>query len=258
MLAQLPKINLCAALVVIGCFFLPWISVDCNGTAAIRLSGYQLATGKVEPDRPLLRQIGRETGSEVRSFSELDRDDQAGARYHFFVVGVCALAMIYYAIRMWAGRNRTQVVAQTAMSGAGMLFLLVLGLSDFGLTIPSHLALVLDTTYQIGYYLTFLAFLGALACNVIGLIRYTDIPVAATAGLPPAAVMSDMPEAERFIMQAGSDVMMNVYPEAPEEVKEDVPKIPPGGKTCPRCGAPAGEFQVQCMKCGSRIKPGKA
>jgi hypothetical protein len=50
--------------------------------------------------------------------------------------------------------------------------------------------------------------------------------------------------------------LANVFQEtAPAE--PETPQLPPGGKTCPKCGAPAGEFQVQCMKCGSRIKPGK-
>ena len=248
--AHLPKINLGLGVVVLICFFLPWVSIDCGNVAFLKLSGYQLATGKISLDESVLAQLKQQVGD----VQETDAaEQQARPQFYLLAVAACAAGMIIYGVKMLSGVNRLNALAAAAFSVLGILVMLAASAFDYGLDIPPDAAMLIQTSHQFGFYMTVICFIGAGALSLLSLravagqsdslarIDFPAAPLQANTAVPPEPLTPAAPQEDPF-------------GEAPETAPTSKPQA--GTRKCPSCGSPVGPFQTKCLKCGTKIKTG--
>lgn len=138
------KISLSAGLAILVAFFMPWITVSCTGMS-VEITGYEMATGVNDDD--------------LTSSSTDDVDD---AHEYLLLVPLIGLGVLFIALR----RGRS---IASDLAGAGMIGLAIMGYeyiqwqSDMA-DIEEELGRGLVTlTYEIGWWITILAFLAVLA-----------------------------------------------------------------------------------------------
>jgi len=275
----IPKINLALAAVIIGCFFLPWVSIDCGSVSRVKLSGYNLTLGQIPLDQEEMRELTQRGGGNLTTDETEGGLPKGHPQYYLAFVIIAALGVILYTAQAMYQYARMKSMAVIVFGGVGLLGLIVAGLLDFGLGIPKEMSVVVQTTFQFGYYISVLSYIGIIGISGIwfkatqempavelpkelqnletqgslvneeGEVVLKEDPVIATFGevttRPAAPVTEEKPEGEK-----------------PPEVQPAQPAPPaaapqPGVKACPSCGIAVGIYQTKCMKCGAKLKPGR-
>ena len=279
-----PKINIGFGVVVLICFFLPWISIDCASETFTRVSGFQLATGLISVDEIQLEELTSRYGNRLDpdgNDGTLSESKHAKPRFYFLVIVACAAAATFSSYKMLKGLTRLKMFGVLIPGGLGALGTLFFLATDFGIDIPADLTSVIQVTAQPGLYLTVLGFLGITTLSAISLKSFSPpqpTPVPQSQPKPAQSTSAHRKPThlaleEEVILELDrpregvEDIMLEkkstedelnlpqVY-EDPNEPKP-APKAPEAGtKNCPKCGAIAGIYQLKCMKCSSPLKPG--
>jgi hypothetical protein len=133
------------------CFFLPWLLVSCsfdsNGNSGIEISGYEIASGNYQVTKNL-NQFGNMFGGSPYETSNAD-----------MAYPLLALIPLVGALGLMAlnGRTSGSVAAIIAgILGIGGMLLFSLAVSRLQ---PELQSMMLQTSYQIGYWGTWLGFI---------------------------------------------------------------------------------------------------
>ncbi len=261
MLEHLPKVNISLGAIVVICFFLPWLSIDCGNIPIVKLSGYELMTGKISLDDNLLRQASEQYGKNEEDYSAYENQRESRPQFYLLMVVMCALVIAGYSGRMLTEFNKVGTVAVIAFSLFGLLLMIITSIRNFGMDIPPDAAMLVQTSHQFGFYLTAISFLGSAVLSFLGLranAESSEELVEIQITMPPASPA--IGEIEELTLEeprpelAVSDFSDFEKSKPQEPVKK---AIPPGAKTCSSCGAIVSVYQTKCMKCGSKLKAGK-
>lgn len=261
LMEHLSKINLSLGALVLICFFLPWFSVDCGNITVLKVSGYDLTTGKIAVDDDMLRQATSQYGQSDQDFSALGNERGARPQFYLLMVAMCALGIIGYSAKMMNEFNKVGTIAVIAFSVFGLLLVIFTVTRDFGMEIPSDAAMFVQISNQFGFYGTVLGFLAAAVLSVIGLranaepddeLETLSIPIPA---IPPTAVDIEQLTLDEPLNVAATNDFTEFEKTEPQEPKKTV--VPKGAKACPSCGVVVSVYQTKCMKCGAKLKPGK-
>ena len=259
LLDHFPKINIGIGIIILICFFLPWVSIDCGNVSFITISGYELATGNISLDNQTLQQFREQLNREGQSGSSLDQAQHARPQLFLLVVILGGLGIITFSARMVSEFNRMRAFSIIGFSLFGLVILLFASLQNFGLAIPQDVGFLLKTPLQFGFYITTLSFIGA------GLLSFLAIKASAEPTIDTVPIeipLRTPPPLEREIEQLPVESDNNEF-----EIIEEKPLAEktapfaqrrtsqPGARTCPTCGVVVGKFQTKCMKCGSDLKP---
>lgn len=268
---NIPKINIGLGAVVLICFFLPWMSIDCVDVSFVRVSGFQLTTGKISVDNARLEELTSQYGHRMDLEGSGDTpsaSNQGKPRFYVLVIVVCAGTVIYFSYKMLSQRRRLEILGALIPGGFGTLGMFFFAAFDFGVNVPPDSAAIIQVTPQVGFYGTILGFLGITALNALTLRSFSipekgDEPVNKPEPNFVAAepVILDMDsrhqgDVEIIIDEVPLEKVLDL-PQVYDAPAKDKPIPPPGASLCPHCGAVVGIYQSRCMKCSSPLKPGK-
>ncbi len=274
---NLPKVNIALGTVVLVCFFLPWISIDCGNMTFVKVSGLQLTTGNIPLDEARMEELSNQFGRRMaldESGDEVSQSTQTEPRFYFLAILVCAGTLIFYSYRMMSQLTRVEILGALIPGGIGALSMLFFLASDFGIDMPADAAVIIQVTPQFGFYGTLLAFIGVTTLSAMSLRAFEppEKPQAAAAQPGPRFVPAEPVILDPDPKQDGNvEILID---ETPLEKALDLPQVyeppkeqkpaqtpakpaPPGAKACPSCGAVVGIYQTMCMKCKSPLKPNK-
>ncbi len=231
MIEHAAKINLGMGCLVLACFFLPWVGLSCGDITFVKLSGYQLTTGKIPLDEDVIRQYQDKLGME-RSEEEMSgQPQQSTPKFYFLIVIICAANIIFLSAKMLDEIDRTKSIVTMVFADVGAVFMIIIAAIDFGFDIPSGSEMIIRTSLQPGYYITLAAFFIVAALSVITM-KALNTP---------------------------SVVDMNLNLQIPEQKFSGQGSIKTSGasqsqrvKTCKQCGSQIDMYQAFCDKCGVR------
>ena len=257
MFAHVPKINAGMACLVLLCFFLPWVSFSCGTITFLKVSGYHLTAGKLPVDESAVKQYEQRAGrladddrvpSEVRT---------PAPKFIYLIVIICALNIIGFSLKMMDGEiDKFKSIAVMAFAGIGFVFMIVGAILDFGIEIPSGSEMLIQSSFEIGYFGTLF---GCSACIGLSLFSLKVLSQSRVFTAPgelqiPEEVLSGsegIGGTESF-----SKEIAEHFGVAPKKQPEIQAPAPAGAKMCPGCNAVVGLYQVKCLKCGTALKPG--
>lgn len=241
MLEHVAKINLSLGCLVIVCFFLPWVGLSCGDITFVKLSGYQLTTGKIPLDDEVLRQYQTNLGIENSEEGFSTQTQQAPPKFYFLIVVICALNIIFFSAKMLGELDRAKLFIGMLFADIGAVFMIILAVIDFGIDIPSGSEMIIQTSYQVGYYATLFSLFGVAGLSVLGVkalgmgsIGETSIDLK----------ISMLPR-----LESGSVENINL--------SDSTSLAESSKKTCKQCGSPVEAYQVKCVKCGSTLTAGR-
>jgi len=152
---QIKKFSPAAFVIIIFCFFLPFINLTCSGQTVMTMTGIQLITGaeykpQGMPDQPEMfeeDQSGQQTGQLT---SSQNSDAQPMALFAF-LAAILALAISFI-------KKKITALICMIISILGAVFLLLLkGSLDGDATMQGQG--IVQIEYQLGYWLAFLLFI---------------------------------------------------------------------------------------------------
>ena len=199
---SIPKINLGLGLVVIVCFFLPWVSIDRGNVSFVKISGYNLTTGNIPLDERSLAALGDRLGGGKLTTNQTITPVQKGhPQYYLIFVVIAALGVVLYSIQGMRRYSRVKTLSVGVFGALGLLGIIVSALLDFGLAIPAEAATMIQTTYQVGFYGSVLSFLGVIVFSFLLMKSAHDVtaePLSAelknlVVETPPPVAMDDVP-----------------------------------------------------------------
>lgn len=141
---QSPIVSRSAAILIVICFFFPWVTISCSGIE-ITASGWELATGV------------QEEGQQVD-------EEQAEGDALYFIVPIVAIVVLGASFLTF-GMARMAYFAGGAVGLAYMAYVYFDFQSDIDEAAQQGIALDLD--FEIGWWLTLLAFLAVLLAGYL-------------------------------------------------------------------------------------------
>jgi zinc ribbon protein len=241
------KINLSLGVLVVACFFLPWLSIDCGNTTIVKLSGFDLATGHVTLEQRADQQL-TQSG---KDFNTLESEHPVRPQLYLMVVIVCALVIVGYSVRMFREMDRVGMFAVGAFGVFGFLVMVVAAVREFGVDIPPDVAQMVRVPRQPAFYMSVVSFLGVVVLSVIGLrasaepsreVISLNIPLASDEQLQN--IIDELPRQEESSLPAGE----NAFGESSGSLASSVQF-----RICPSCGEKFSIQQEICPKCGTLI-----
>jgi len=248
------KINIGLGLITLVCFFLPWINVGCGNVTIVRLSGFDLATGRIVLDEDAMQQLSAEAERTGRNLNPLEQEHQTQPQLYLVVVVMCSLGMIGYGVRMFQELNRVGIFAIGAFGAFALLVMAFAAAKDFGVDLPADVARIVHIAHGSGFYLTTASFLGSIVLSVVALRATSetaeetvtiDLPINKAEILPEEIESLDLPET------ASDAVGTNAFGE-PVKLSNPGTVVAPTAEPearCPSCGTPVKVSQATCGQC---------
>lgn len=139
------------------CFFLPWVNVSCQGQKVMTLSGIELVTGT--------------TVSEPRMFGPPRTIKVPGE-----TLAALALVAVIIGGILSLFKGQIGVKGPAVVGGLGTILLLLLK-SKMDDDILKQSQGVLQISYEMGFYLTLVLFISAVALNVYSIMQSRGLPL---------------------------------------------------------------------------------
>ena len=191
-------------LLVALCFFLPFVSFTCQGQRIATITGMELVTGTKIEKFEMQNIDSQQTNPDLDKERDVKSEPLAVAAFIFALLGIVISIIPRYSKLL------------SVIAGAiGALMLLFLRSSIGGEVTGDFDFKIIDVSYEWGYYLALLLFIGVFALNLYWMITENKV----TAG----SAIDDL----QF-----SDV---IY--------------------CPKCGTSNKSGSIFCAKCGHTLTP---
>ncbi len=151
------KLSPAIFILVLICFFLPFVTFSCQAQKVLGLSGVQLVTGTSVP-QPQMFGPPKSEQMNAEPFAVLA-----------FLCGILGLGLSFL-------RGRTGAIAPAAMGGLGAILLLALKSKIEG-DVLNKSGGVIQVNYEVGFYMVLILFLAALALNIFVLLQGQGLPM---------------------------------------------------------------------------------
>ena len=178
---QLKKFSPAAFVIVIFCFFLPFVNITCGGQKIISLTGIQLITGaEVKPDGMFdEKNILKDPTGENKDKLKMDRNVDSQP------MALLALIMACTALGLSFVRKKIFALIGMISSILGAVFLLLLKTSLDG-NLPTEAQMVIDAEFQIWYWLALIMFIAGAVLQWLNFRDEGDDTPVTIDGLPQA------------------------------------------------------------------------
>jgi hypothetical protein len=177
---QIKKFSPAAFVIIIFCFFLPFVNITCGGQSVMSLTGIQLITGAEYKPQGMFDQKDL---AEDSAWQEKDKLSVEQRNIDFQPMALLALLMAVIALALSFIRKKMTVVICMVVSVLGAVFLLLLKASLDSDT-PSEAQLIIEIEYQFWYWFALLLFIAGAVLEWFN-FRETDEAITVS-GLPQA------------------------------------------------------------------------
>ncbi len=176
---QIKKFSPVSFVIIIFCFFLPFVNITCGGQKVISLTGIQLVTGSEIKPNGMFNQKDMPEDMTGQSKDKLKTDQNVDPQ----PMALLALIMATFALGLSFVKNKIMTLISMIASVLGAAFLLLLK-ANLDSDAPAEAQIVIDIEYQFAYWLALLMF---IAGAVLQWFNYrevgADTPIAID-GLP--------------------------------------------------------------------------
>jgi hypothetical protein len=174
---QIKKFSPAAFIIIIFCFFLPFVNLTCSGQTVMTLTGIQLITGAEYKPLDQKEMFGEDqSGQQTRQLTSSQNIDAQPMALFALVAAILALAISFI-------KKKIPALICMIISVLGAISLLLLkGNLDGDATMQGQG--IVQIEYQLGYWLAFLLFIIGAVLQWFN-FKETDNTVAIS-GLPPA------------------------------------------------------------------------
>ena len=283
----MPTVNKSLAILALLAFFLPFITISCNGNAMVQMSGAKLAQCSVStcsPEDFLSPQLKAMAGSNNGALKTNIPGTNWGGKDNPFndanYVLFAAIAGLIAAITVFLGRPGEIL---SGVASVGVIALLFIFKSKFGDAVTPHLtspdmaaasALIkIELQFSIGFWASLilsaasaiLAFKGTSPQGVV--LAGAGGSTGSVGGLPQQPPSSSSTSRQnlsaacpscgaavtpgnQFCLSCGTPLAVIAPPSPPTEAPS-APK--PQGNSCPACGADATPGNQFCLSCGTPL-----
>lgn len=283
----MPTVNKSLAILALLAFFLPFITISCNGNAMVQMSGAKLAQCSVStcsPEDFLSPQLKAMAGSNNGALKTNIPGTNWGGKDNPFndanYVLFAAIAGLIAAITVFLGRPGEIL---SGVASVGVIALLFIFKSKFGDAVTPHLtspdmaaasALIkIELQFSIGFWASLvlsaasaiLAFKGTSPQGVV--LAGAGGATGSVGGLPQQPPSSSSTSRQnlsaacpscgaavapgnQFCLSCGTPLAVIAPPSPPTEAPS-APK--PQGNSCPACGADATPGNKFCLSCGTAL-----
>lgn len=141
------KLSPALFVLIIICFFMPFVNLSCSGQTIMSLTGFQLITGADIKDQNM---FGDVNGTQTKQ----EKVDSQPLALFALIAAIAGLGLSFI-------RKKSLAIVNVVISALGAVFLLLLKFNlDSDAELSGQNIITLD--YQAGYWLAFLLFLGAV------------------------------------------------------------------------------------------------
>lgn len=174
---------------IVLCFFLPWVNVSCQNYKIVSISGIHFVTGKtlVEPQM-FKNQFGMGQYGMQNIPSKPSKEGKINPQLYVILALVCVITGLV--LSFVKGRIGSLTTSISAVAGFIFIILQKFKLEN-ELVQKSQGLIQLD--FLLGFYLTLLLLLAAVAVNVYSLTQ-SEAPVTTTVKKPPESAFKFCPE----------------------------------------------------------------
>lgn len=173
---QIKKFSPAAFIIIIFCFFMPFVSITCGGQKVMSLTGIKLITGAEYKPQGMFDQ--KDMPEDQMEFKkDFDKEQNIDAQ----PMALFALIMAVIALILSFIQQKVPALICMIASVLGAAFLLLLK-ANLDSDIPSDAQMVIEIEYQFWYWLALLLFFGGA---VLQWFKYKNDGAAVTvSGLP--------------------------------------------------------------------------
>jgi len=152
--------------ILLICFFLPWVSVSCQGQKVITLTGIQLVTGISIEESEVFRDLKRFNHPYIRtpspSSAEKINGEPLAILTFLATIGGLILSLL---------KSKIGLLGSAIAGGIGIILLYALSSKLINETLKHGLG-ILQLDYRFGFILTQVLFLLAVAVNIYSIIHF--------------------------------------------------------------------------------------
>jgi hypothetical protein len=151
---QIKKFSPAAFVIVIFCFFLPFVNITCGGQKVVSLTGIQLVTGSEIKPSGMFNQKDMPEDMLSENKDKLKTDENVDPQ----PMALLALIMAAAALGLSFVRKKIFALISMIASILGAAFLLLLK-ANLDSDAPAEAQMVIDIEYQFAYWLALLMFI---------------------------------------------------------------------------------------------------
>lgn len=148
--------------IIIICFFLPWVNVSCQNYKIASISGIQFVTGtSLEEPQMFKQQFGAQNMSPRPM-----KQEKIKPQLYVILSLICVIAGLVFSFVKW----KSGMLITSISGAAGFIFILLQKLKLENELVQKSQGLI-QLEYLLGFYLTLILFLLAVAINVYSLTQ---------------------------------------------------------------------------------------
>lgn len=178
---QIKKFSPAAFVIIIFCFFLPFVNITCGGQQIMTLTGLQLITGAEVKPEGMFDQKDTPEDPSAQNKDKLNVDENIDSQ----PMALLALLMAVIALALSFIQKKMMALISMIVSILGAAFLLLLKASLDSST-PAEAQVVVQVEYQFAYWLALLLFAVGAVLQWFNFRESEDDAVVTISGLPSA------------------------------------------------------------------------
>jgi len=178
---QVKKFSPAPFVIIIFCFFLPFVNITCGGQSVMSLTGIQLITGAEVKPQGMFDQKNFPEDPAGQNKDKLNVDENIDSQ----PMALLAIIMAAAALGLSFVRKKIMALISMIASILGAAFLLLLK-AKLDSDTPAEAQMVIQVEYQFAYWLALLLFAVGAVLQWFNFRESEDDAVVTISGLPPA------------------------------------------------------------------------
>lgn len=176
---QIKKFSPAAFVMVIFCFFLPFVNITCGGQKIVSLTGIQLVTGSEIKPQGMFNQKDSPEDIIGKNKDMLKTNENVDPQ----PMALLALIMAAAALGLSFVRKKIMALISMIASVLGAAFMLLLK-ANLDSDLPSEAQMVIDAEFQIWYWLALIMFIAGAVLQWLNFRDEGDDTPVSIDGLP--------------------------------------------------------------------------